>query len=417
MYKGGGYKERISVQTAMAEIDSDELYSDVEMNKLEKVRDKSSIKSSRIRQYFDGHKGPYKVYIRKISQDIKYFELNKDIRKQYSTILDVFLASKNKISVTFSSIKEANEFPYNKKWNSVYKVYIPEASVEVMACVTLSIDEDEEELLEHGEGKFLNPHLKNITILEVLRFHKENVGSKVKSPTSVVRVTFPGQIIPERIEIEGLLIRTREFRRKAMFCINCLKYNHTSKLCNNRQVCKKCVKPECNCSEEENNVISCIHCKQEHETGSANCPKRILIQKKGAKREKLSQNRTYAEMLREAGDEMPGEDPSRYLNKPFNTSIRKRKLVITTPVSTKPPFTKKTKTTNESEDSGPPPGFHKAASHPDDEIHKFLMSLVKDLNLQPFVTQLIVKFVIPIVHQFIQNITNTVMDKIVNKSQ
>ena len=269
----------MSVQTDMEDYDSDDIYSDVEMSKLSKVRDK--IKIPRIRQYFDGHKGPYKVFIRKISQDIKYFELNKETRKKYKTINDVFLASKNKISITYSSMKEANEFPHDKKWNSVYKVYIPEASVEVMACVTLSIDEDEEELLKNGEGKFLNPHLKILKILEVLRFHREENASdtnmvKVKVPTSVVRVTFPGKIIPERIEIEGLLIRTREFRRKVMFCDNCLKYNHTSKLCNNKQVCKKCVKSHDGiCCTNENNEIICIHCKQEHETGSAICPRRI----------------------------------------------------------------------------------------------------------------------------------------------
>ena len=143
----------------------------------------------------------------------------------------------------------------------------------------------------------------------------------------------------------------------------------------------------------------------------------MLIQKKGAKREKLTQNRTYAEMLREAGDEMPGEDPSRYLDIPFNTNTRKRKISKTTTAARKTPYTKKIKTNHETEASGPPPGFHRANSHPDDEIHKFLLSFVKDLNLQPFVTQLIVQFIIPIVHQFIKNITNSVMDKIVNKSQ
>lgn len=36
--------------------------------------------SPRIRQYYDGHKGPYKVFIRKVDQELKYFELNKAIR-------------------------------------------------------------------------------------------------------------------------------------------------------------------------------------------------------------------------------------------------------------------------------------------------------------------------------------------------
>ena len=39
---------------------------------------------------------------------------------------------------------------------------------------TLSIDEDEEELLKHGEGKFLNPHLKNLIILEDFKMPGED---------------------------------------------------------------------------------------------------------------------------------------------------------------------------------------------------------------------------------------------------
>ena len=97
MYKGG-YEERMSVQTDMEESDGDSVYSDVEMSKLAKVVEKLtdvemnkmakvvdilSVKTSRVRQYFDGHKGPYKVFIRIFLQDIKHFEFNKDIRKQW----------------------------------------------------------------------------------------------------------------------------------------------------------------------------------------------------------------------------------------------------------------------------------------------------------------------------------------------
>ena len=181
------------MQTENMEEESDQVYSDVEIARMVLAN-----KPLRIRQYHEGHKGPYKVFIRKISQDIKYFQLNKEVRKYYKSIVDVFLSSKNKMSVTFSSMEEANAMPYNIKWNAVYKVYIPEATVEVMACITLNIDEVEKELLNFGAGKFLNPHIKNVKILEVLRFHKEEKlisGDNmviIKVPTSVVRVTFPG---------------------------------------------------------------------------------------------------------------------------------------------------------------------------------------------------------------------------------
>ena len=150
---------------------------------------------------------------------------------------------------------------------------------------------------------------------------------------------------------------------------------------------------------------------------SANCPKRLIVQRKATIKEKQTQNRTYAEMLREAGDQMPGEDPSRYLEKPFDTNTRNRKLTKSTTPVNKKVFTKKPKTGNETKDSGSPPGLQKAAIHPNDEIHKFLLKFVKELNLQPFVSQIIVKFIVPIVHQLISSITNTVMEKISNNTQ
>ena len=85
------------------------------------------------------------------------------------------------MSVTFSSMEEENKMPYNETWNKIYKVYIPEAFVEVMACevITYSIEEDEKELIKYGEGKFLNKQFKNVKILEVLRFQREeSTGEK-----------------------------------------------------------------------------------------------------------------------------------------------------------------------------------------------------------------------------------------------
>lgn len=82
------------------------------------------------------------------------------------------------MSVTFSSMEEANKMPYNETWNKIYKVYIPEAFVEVMACevITYSIEEDRhKELIKYGEGKFLNNQFKNVKILEVPKIPKRRM--------------------------------------------------------------------------------------------------------------------------------------------------------------------------------------------------------------------------------------------------
>ena len=58
--------------------------------------------SPRSRQYYEGYKGPYRAFVRKIEKDFKFFQLNKELRKNYNSIVDVYLSNKNKISVRFS---------------------------------------------------------------------------------------------------------------------------------------------------------------------------------------------------------------------------------------------------------------------------------------------------------------------------
>lgn len=175
----------------MKESNHEDIYSDEEMRKLAVCEKKmeNKVVTPRIRQYYDGHKGPFKVFVRKINRDIKYFELNKVLRNKYKSIVDVYLSNKNKISVTFLSREEANKMPFNEDLNKVYKVYIPEAFVEVMACITYSIEENENDILKYGEGKFINSQIKNVKIIEVLRFQKESQNQENdKCPTTVVRV-------------------------------------------------------------------------------------------------------------------------------------------------------------------------------------------------------------------------------------
>ena len=65
--------------------------------------------------------------------------------------------------------------PFNEEWNKNYNVYIPEAFVEIMACITYSIEEDEKELIKYGEGKFNNNQRKNVKILILTKIGWEEV--------------------------------------------------------------------------------------------------------------------------------------------------------------------------------------------------------------------------------------------------
>lgn len=58
----------------MEESNDEDTYSDEEMRKLAVYEKKieNKVVTPRIRQYYDGHKGPFKVFVSKINRDIKY---------------------------------------------------------------------------------------------------------------------------------------------------------------------------------------------------------------------------------------------------------------------------------------------------------------------------------------------------------
>lgn len=166
-----------------------------------------------------------------------------------------------------------------------------------------SATQEVKDLVDAGEGKFKNPSLPSVKILEASRFTtKTNEvnkdGSAKIKPTNEVRVTFSGLTIPDFVNIDQLLIPVRKFHKKQMFCNTCKRYNHTEKFCNNKK------------TEINLNSPKCIHCKTDsHATGDRTCPRRQNLEKKESENAKKKQKKTFAEMLQLYDPEakMPGE--------------------------------------------------------------------------------------------------------------
>ena len=107
--------------------------------------------------------------------------------------------------------------------------------------------------------------------------------------TSFVRFTFAGKVLPDYVELHGLLLPIRLSTRKAMFCDKCLQMNHTAKMCANKPVCAKCnethtVADFLNINPE----TSCKLCSENHPTGDINCPKRIRADQSRSQKMKSS---------------------------------------------------------------------------------------------------------------------------------
>jgi len=166
-------------------------------------------------------------------------------------------------------------------------------------------------------------------------------------------------------------------------------------------------------------IKACLHCKATtHKTGDNNCPRRQLLQHKDTQRTKTIRRKTFAEMLKQFDplSKMPGEDESRHLNEPFDSGfVRKRKSAESNEAGTSrisPPRKRPSV-------SGPmqcPPGFRNPNDKDNDEVWKFMNAIVNELELPPFIMQLIQKFLLPIVHQFITRFTNSLMDKFTSLS-
>lgn len=195
---------------------------------------------------------------------------------------------------------EANSLPKGEEWNKLYRIYIPEVAVEVLGCITWPINQELDDLNEDGFGKFKNPNLPAIKILDAMRFTK-SVDEASAEPTrvdiGVVRITFEGLVLPDSVNVCGLLVPVREFKRRQMFCDICLSYNHTKTHCVNKP-------------RPTTSAVQCVQCNSaEHVSGSKDCPRRKILEKRDNDKAKFTRKKTYAEMLRQLDPTaiMPGE--------------------------------------------------------------------------------------------------------------
>jgi len=372
-------------------------------------------KKPRIRQYTKNNKGPFVVCIRTIDSNaaLKPMKLTKLIYGTCKSIIEIRQVNAHKMRVTLSPRKlsddaydearrEANALPMCE-WNKKFKIYIPEKLVEVMGCIPWTTKESIDDFATDGEGKFKNDLIPSVKILDATRFMRKSdeAASNSLVKTNVVRITFEGLVLPDYVNLYGLLIPVREFKRRQMFCVNCLNYNHTKTHCNNKA--RQAVS------------TACLHCQGDHPSGDKNCPRRKFIEKRDDDREKSLRKKTYAEMLQmyDPIAVMPGE-PSVDCA-PLNLGTkrqRQQKSNSNEPASSREPDTPAPKKIrNNSSLNETPPGFRKPNIIEKDEIHAFIDSIINDLELPPFIAQLINKFFVPIVHNIVKKFTNSFTQK------
>lgn len=418
---------------------------------------------NRVRQYPVGHKGPYIVNIRALGVSLESKKIHKYVFMKYKHVKQIMHVNEHKMRVVFedekvesvvplaseenkspdiemveenkqalekskkkkvalkasilkaqtpvsvnSAREEANELPNCAEWNKKYRVYISAKNVEVQGVISWPKSETITDFVEMGEGKFHNGMLKSVKVVDAVRLKKKIVDEASVATlenTGAVIVTFEGILLPNKLNVDGLLIPVREFKAKQMFCDNCNRYNHTAKMCNN----KKIEMPE---------NISCLQCKSnEHKGGDAKCPKRKELEKKMVKLERQVRKKTIAEVLNELDPEnvMPNES-SFDNNFPLYPGMSRKRQADAKRAEKekysdvlKSPVRKKMKN-----DDQVPPGFVNPSREGNDfsvSVVEFIRTFVGEMELPAVINNLIEKFVYPLIHKIVGKITNSVMEK------
>lgn len=415
-------------ETASRMTDSDDDSSeDDEMPPVDKVKkvpsrevpSETNKRPIRIRQYPVGSKGPFVVRIRVKEDPLESMKLQDYMFKKFKAVNDIRQTNQFSIRVTFAAKaadketsevtenearEEANLLPRCEEWKKKYRIYIPEKLAEVIGCVSWSIGDDIDDLVKFGYGKFKNPLLPTVPIVEAIRFEKKTEND-VKISLGTGRVIFAGLVLPDYIVINQMLIPVRPFHRRQMFCEACKSYNHTAAHCNNKPF------------NDDISEFSCIHCRTNvHETGARECPRRKSLEKRDGDREKGIRRKTFAEMLQQYNPNatMPGENMSEIFD-PLRLGTKRSRQQsqpgTSASVSRESPAHKRTKNTHST--SATPPGFMNPATRPapctEDDVKSFLSSLVEDMEMPPAFTQFVVQIAAPLIYKLVLKFTNSIV--------
>lgn len=246
---------------------------------------------TRVRKYSLNYRGEIVVLIRaKEKEDsLQSRKLFKHIFESFKYTSKVTQVNQHKIKVEFHEREKDN----NKNTNDVIKreagisidddertqaikeanilvkrglehchVYIPAKYSEVQGVISWPIGEDTTDFLPSSKGIFNNSMINEVELIDIVRLKKKSSeASNVQQleNTSIVIVTFEGVLLPDKLKYDRMIIPVREYRRREMFCVNCKRYGHTQKFCNNK---KSKIQHTCACnamsmitSEEAHNVL------------------------------------------------------------------------------------------------------------------------------------------------------------------
>lgn len=210
-------------------------------------------------------KGPFRVQIEtklnKIINKLTIGSLLKKFKKN-SGVIDIKKNGRNRATVYFNRVVEANALLKSNELDEGYEVYLPAHFISVKGVVDgVPLDVEMEEIKTEIDC--------NHDILNAYRMNRFFNGKK--EPTEKVAIIFRTRQLPKYVRIYNLRSKVEPFITKSTFCQNCCRYNHMTKYCkSNKKRCTKCSKVDCN-EEACNNETYCFYCKANHRPNSKFC--------------------------------------------------------------------------------------------------------------------------------------------------
>ena len=259
------------------------------------------LKPPRHRLYQDNSVGPWVVYFRPKpnGKRLNLINIARDLKNGFTSVSLIEKVSPNKMRATVGSLKEANAIVRSKKFTIEYRVYIPARDVEIDGKVTEE-GLTASELLDNGVGRFKDPALPPVRILDVFQLQTGNGEGEKKaySPSNSWRVTFAGTALPDYVTIGLLRLPVKLFVPRVMNCSNCFRLGHTATYCENKARCNKCGEHHdggtCTSQTEDQ---KCLYCGGSPHLKLSECPRYKLRSEKIKSSIKQSSQRSYKDIL------------------------------------------------------------------------------------------------------------------------
>ena len=112
----------------------------------------------RVKQYQVNQPGlRWVVFFRPKNKPLRVMQICKTLKKDYTSLTEIFKVKTDKLKATFSDPRQANAVVQDPNFNIEYRVYIPARVVETEGVIT-EADLTEEDIMK-GVGCFKNPSL------------------------------------------------------------------------------------------------------------------------------------------------------------------------------------------------------------------------------------------------------------------